>query len=159
MLIEYKPEDVSGGDAATWTFDPRRVRATEAVIIQKRYGKTWDEFLVAVQAGDVEARRVLLWHLLRRTHPALRFESTPDFLTGELEVSHELSELIQLRERVEKAHIPAEQKEGVLAALDVEISDAMEAADVDTADEEAVAEVVALAEGKATLSDDGGATG
>jgi hypothetical protein len=159
VKIEYKPEDTERGEAQTWTFDPRRIRATEAVIIQKRFGKTWDEFLVAVQAGDVEARRVLLWHLIRRTHPILRFEDTPDFLLGELEVSHELSELIQLRARVEKASLPAEQKEPVLAALDVEISDAMAALDVDTDDPEAVAETAALAEGKAPSSDAGGATG
>lgn len=122
MLVTYTPES---GDAQRWEFDPKRVRASEAEAIEKRAGENWDSWLFAVQAGSMRARRVLLWHLLRREHPSLRWEDTPDFYAGELLVEHTVAELTEIRDRVEAARLSADQREQALTALDVAITEAM----------------------------------
>lgn len=122
MKVVYSPE---GAEIQTWHFDPDKVRRTQAELIEKRYGKNWDEFLQDVRGGSMGARTVLFWHLLRLTHHTLRFEDTPDYAAGELKVSYDLDELLTIRDRVLKSGLSAEDKEAVLAALDVDISEAM----------------------------------
>jgi hypothetical protein len=72
---------------------------------------------------------VLLWHLLRQVHHTLRFEDTPDFKMGAVKVEHSVDELVQIRERVAKSSLPDDDREAILAALDVEISEAMDEAE------------------------------
>lgn len=123
MFVTYKPEDAA---EQRWEFDPRKVRASRAEMIEKRSGENWDNWLVAVQSGQMRARRVLLWHLMSLDHPTLRFEDTPDFYAGELEIEHSVAELTEIRDKVVKANLPAEQREQVMLALDGEITAAME---------------------------------
>ncbi len=122
MFVTYRPED---GDERRWTFDPKRVRASKAEMIEKRAGENWDAWLVSVQAGNIRARRVLLWHLLTLEHHGMRFEDTPDFYAGELVIEHSVSELLDMKDRIMKASLPDEQRDQVVAALDIEIADAM----------------------------------
>lgn len=122
MYITYQPED---GQKQRWHFDPKRVRASKAEMIEKRFGQNWAQWLQVVQAGGTKARRVLLWHLLTLEHPAMRFDDTPDFMVDELEVEHELHELRDIRERVAKANLPDDEKEPIFAGLDGEITEAM----------------------------------
>ncbi|GIH29096.1 hypothetical protein Aph01nite_74060 [Acrocarpospora phusangensis] len=123
MYITYTPEET--GQAQRWTFDPTKIRASEAEIIEKRYGQNWDAWQAAVQSGNMRARRVLLWHLLKREHLSLRWEDTPDFLAGEVLVEHSVAELQAIRDRVAKANLPDDQREQIFTALDAEITDAM----------------------------------
>jgi len=123
MRVTYAPE---GGAEQVWDFDPKRVRASEAEAIERRAGESWDAWLLNVQSGQMRARRVLLWHLLRRDHPTLRYEDTPDFFAGEVVVEHTRAELEEIRERVVRAKLPADQREQVLSALDMAIDEARE---------------------------------
>ena len=113
------------GDVTVWEFDPDDILQSQAEMVEKRYGKNWDTFLVDVRSGSAKARKVLLWHLQRQTHHTLRFEDTPDFKMGAVKVEHSVDELLLIRERVAKSSLPDEDKDAVLAALDVEISDGM----------------------------------
>lgn len=122
MHVTYQPED---GDHQRWDFDPGRIRAAEAELIEKRYGQNWDRFRADVQSGNIKARRVLLWHLLRRTHHTLRYEDTPDFYTGELLVEHSVTELNTLKDRLEKASLSESDRDQMMTALDIEISEAI----------------------------------
>jgi hypothetical protein len=122
MFVTYTPAD---GDEQRWEFDPGRVRQSEAEIVEKRYGATYDKWRQAIVTGEAKARRVLLWHLLRRDHHTMRYEDTPDFYMDELVVTHSHGELLTLRDRVLKANLPEEEREAVLAALDIEITEAM----------------------------------
>lgn len=45
MRVTYAPED---GDKQTWEFHPGRVKRSEAVLIEKRAGVRWDEWVVLV---------------------------------------------------------------------------------------------------------------
>jgi len=122
MIVTYSPE---GGESRRWDFDPDRVRQSEAEMVEKRYGRTYDQWRQAVTRGDSKARRVLLWYLLRREHHTLRYEDTPDFAIGELRVEWTRTELMSIRERVMKANLSDEEREEILTALDIEITDAI----------------------------------
>jgi len=123
MHITYAPED---GDRQEWDFDPDRVRSSLAEMIERKYGETWDQFCVGVQSGNMRARRVLLWHLLRLEHPALRYEDVPDFYASEVKVQYSVAELNEFRDRLQKMHLPENQRDMAMAALDVEMTSAME---------------------------------
>ncbi len=98
MHVTYSPAD---GPTQTWEFAPRLVKAGAAEVIEKRMDQRFDEWVDAVLAGSAKARRVLLWHLLAREHPFLRFEDAPDFAMGELVVDRDLSELIEWRKVID----------------------------------------------------------
>lgn len=122
MHVTYRPE----GDAEQrWEFDPTRVRASKAEMIEKRFGESWDVFLASIQQGSMRARRVLLWHLLTLAHPGLRFEDAPDFFADELLVEYTVAELNEIRTRVASKMPAGEEREQVLTLLDSEITEAM----------------------------------
>lgn len=123
MHVTFAPED---GDRQEWNFKPGRVRASEAQVIEKQFGGNWDEFAMGVQSGNIKARRVMLWHLLRLEHPMLRFQDVPDFFADELLVEFTVEELAPMRDRLQKATLPEDQRDQVLAALDLAMSEAME---------------------------------
>jgi len=122
MHVTYKPED---GTEQRWEFDPNRVRASAAEVIEKRYGQNWSKFCADVQSGNMRARRVLLWHLLAREHHTLRVEDVPDFYADELLVEHTADELLAIKDRLRKATIAEDEREQMLTALDIEISEAI----------------------------------
>lgn len=121
MLVKYSPED-NQAQNNEWEFDPNRVRQSEAELIEKRSGLTWDKWLEAIQAGSAAGRRVLLWHLLRREHHTLRLEDTPDFYMGELEIEYSLADLQKLRAQVEESSVDDGKKADILDRLDLEIA-------------------------------------
>lgn len=121
MFVTYQPE---GQEPTKWDFDPGRVRAAEAEMIEKRYGGNWDAWRNDVRSGSAKARRVLLWHLLRRQHHTLRYEDTPDFLMAEVLVEHSVAELVELRDRMMRANLPDADREQMMTAMDIEITDA-----------------------------------
>jgi len=126
MRVTYQPE---GERPQTWEFNPDRVRASDAELIEKRYGDKWDVWRSDVISGGMRARRVLLWHLLRigpHGHPLLRYEDTPNFYTGELKVEYSSAELRQVIDRVGKMKLDDAQREQIMAALDVELREAYE---------------------------------
>jgi hypothetical protein len=131
MRIAYTPKNPADGDAQVWDFDPGRIRASEAEIIEKRYAGRWENFLADVKGGSIRARRVLLWHLLRTAHHTLKFEDTPDFFADELVCTYSYAELVAMRERVLKANLDADTREQVLTALDIEITEAMSLEGID----------------------------
>lgn len=126
MHVAYKPEDPTDGEPREWKFDPSRIKASQAEVIENRFGENFDQWVAGVQSGNMRARRVLLWHLLTRDHATLRFEDTPDFYAGELEVSFDVAELVPIRERMAASNLPASKRDAALAAIDLEMTQAME---------------------------------
>ncbi|SES20881.1 hypothetical protein [Lentzea albida] len=121
MIVTYTPD---GGDRQEWEWNPDKVRAVEGELIEKRFGDTYDKFKVAVQSGSIKARRVLLWHLLKRAHPTLRHEDL-DFEASELKVEMTRGELELMKSRVAKAKgMDEATREQMLGALDSEIEEA-----------------------------------
>lgn len=122
MHVTYAPED---GDRQEWDFVAGRVRSGEAALMQTRFGATWEQFDAGVQKGDIHARRVLLWHLLRLEHVKLRFEDTPDFYADELLVEFSVTELTRIIDELTTARMPEDQRAMVLAAFDRELAKAV----------------------------------
>lgn len=107
MDITYTPE---GQEPQVWSFNSGRVRTAEAEQIEARSGMKYEEWAVAIQAGSARARRVLLWHLMRRDHPRLRFEDTPDFYMDELVLEYDVAELRDLLSALDDPNADLDEK-------------------------------------------------
>lgn len=120
MRITYTPED--GSETRVWDFSPRRVRQSEAAIIERQYGKPYEQFVPEAQAGSARALRVLMWHLMRKDHPALRFEDVPDFFMDEIQLQHSVEELREAKSNIEKAGgLDPAEREVALALIESRI--------------------------------------
>lgn len=73
LRITYAPD---GGDPQQFEFDPENPLNLEAEAVENVGGEAWEDwglFLLRLGNGNARARRALLWVLLRRTNPQLRF--------------------------------------------------------------------------------------
>jgi len=125
MHISYTPPPEEG-DEQEWDFDPGRVRASVAEMIERRFGENYDAWQAGIQSGNIKARRVLLWHLLSLEHPRLRFEEVRDFYADEVKVQFSVAELTAIRDRLQRANLSEDKREQALAAIDLEMTEAME---------------------------------
>lgn len=124
MRVTFKPSD---GDVQVWDFTARAVRVGAAERIERRYEAPFAQWVNDVHRGMVGARRVLLWHLLDRTHPGFKWVDVPDFAVGELECELTKDELTLTRERIERDEaMEPEIKALTLEAIDAQIADAPE---------------------------------
>jgi hypothetical protein len=121
MLVTYAPDQ---GSKQQWEWDADRVRTSEAELCEKRFGDTWDKLKVGIMSGQSKARRVLLWHLLRREQHTLRYEDVPDFYVGELLVEFTREELQAMRTKIERARMDETERDEMLTAIDLQIADA-----------------------------------
>lgn len=117
-----------GGDAPQrWLFDADDVTVSEGERIEQAMGRgsTWDDFVRALLNRTARARRVLLWHLMRRDHPDLSFSDVPDFKMGQLTVEYGTAELADLREQINaNLHVTPEKRDEALALLEEEFAEA-----------------------------------
>lgn len=122
MIVTYSPED---GPQQRWEFAPRKIKSRQAEEIERRYGAGFGTWVTHLREGVASARRVLLWHLMRRDHPTLRWDDVPDFGWGELEVELSRDELTAVRERAAAdTSLDPEVREAALEALDKQIAEA-----------------------------------
>ena len=118
----------TGGDAPQhWLFDPDDVTVTEGEHIEAAMGagQSYDDFVRGLIDRKVRARRVLLWHLLRRDHGAgsLMFSDVPDFKMGQMTIDMGTAELTVLRQQIEdNDRIPPERKNRAIAAVEEELA-------------------------------------
>lgn len=118
MDIIYKPAD---GDEQRWEWQPEDVRAIDAEQIEAKADCTWDQFQVQLLLGRMRARRVLVWHLQRKTHPALKLADV-DFASKEVTVEFDIPELEKFREGFVKAQIDDDTRETVLRLVDEDLA-------------------------------------
>jgi hypothetical protein len=89
MLVIWDPED--GSDKQTWHFDPQDVPRKRATEIEKLYSEGgWDQWVVALQAGEIQARAILLWYMMTQVHPKLQFKDLPGFKVRQLKTVHQI---------------------------------------------------------------------
>lgn len=89
MFLVYQPD---GQPAQRWHYQPGRFRVPEMRLIEKATGLRWKQFQGELEMGSVDALVGLLWTLLRRQHPALRFEDV-DFAADEVQLVKDVDEL------------------------------------------------------------------
>ena len=124
MYLVYTPD---GGDEQRWEYNPRKLRATEREMLEKRTELNFTEFTSKVLEGNSLCRRALLFLFLRRQHPKIRWEDV-DFAWDELRLEFSKQELMQLRERVQQT-LTGSDLEVALAKLDEEIEEAYDEGD------------------------------
>lgn len=110
MIILYRPAD--GGEEQQ--FDMRRVRTSEAAIVQKAADMKWGEIKLGVREDDPTSLRGVVWILMKRDQPNLRwgdFDPENDELTSRFdarEVAGYVDEIMSL---------PEEKRAGAIAEL------------------------------------------
>lgn len=70
MKFVYKPE---GADPREWEFDPTRLMSPEVETIERHTGLTFNQWVEAVGNGSFLAFHGLLYVLLKRTTPTLKW--------------------------------------------------------------------------------------
>jgi hypothetical protein len=81
MQFVYKPE---GATPRTWEFDPNRLMNPEAEAIERHTGMTFGEWAEAVTKGSILAVHGLLYVLLKRSAPTLKWDEV-QFCLAEVE--------------------------------------------------------------------------
>lgn len=124
MLVTWDPED--GSDKQTWQFNPGDVLRTDAQAIEKHYGGgSWDQWVQGLRVGEVQARAVLLWYMLKQVHSKLRFEDVPDFRVRQLQVEMGVQELKELFLRAKRMKMDPETREMFESQFEADMADAM----------------------------------
>lgn len=124
MIVTYTK---TGEDPRTWNFHPEDLSESMAEVIERRFGTdtpTFEAWQQGVHQGMARARRVLLWFLLWRDHPALRFEEV-DPKRRELKVEFTVPELEAMRDRVRNSRkMNPDDRVKLLEALDIQMETA-----------------------------------
>lgn len=124
MFLVYQPD---GSDEPTrWPYNPRKLMSAEREAIERRTGMTFAEFTAAVLKGSSVARRALLWVMLKRDHPTLKYD-TVDFAWDELKLEYSKQEYDQLIENAGDApQLSGDERTAVLEGLRAEQATALE---------------------------------
>lgn len=117
MIITYAP---AGGDERTWDYKAEDLPSADAEDIEDAVGDTFDQFQVKLMTGGAKARRALLWVLLRRDTPGLRF-SDVSYRMGEVTAEFDAAELAKLRQAVlDSRELDEKDKAAALAVIDAQ---------------------------------------
>jgi hypothetical protein len=156
----------TGGDAKQrWLFDPDEVDVLEAERIEAELGdgQNWDSFLLSLTTSNARLRRVLLWHLLRRSNPGynMPFSDTPNFKMGDLVVELGTVEIDRYLDAVnDNPNLTQQQKDRValgfaVPRIEAALAEAeLDPAAVDTDPKEPAPEVPGTPYEDASLRDD-----
>lgn len=120
MKFIYKPEGTEEPDWKTWEFDPDKLMSPEAEAIERLTGFTYSEWGDAVSRGSMAAIHGLLYVMLKRENPTLKYDSVVFCLAEiDFEVDDEESAEIRatLEQRVEAGEVLAEDDAALLERL------------------------------------------
>jgi len=124
MYLVYTPD---GGDEQRWSYNPRKLKATEREMLERKTERNFSQFTADALQGNSLCRRALLFLFLRREHPRIRWDDV-DFTWDELRLEYSRQELQQLREKVEET-MNGSERDAALAKLDEEIDSAYDGGD------------------------------
>lgn len=127
MKVTWHPK---GSEPTVYDYDQEDVLGSHCIMIEKRSGLTWERFNAGVLTGSMACRRVLLWYLTFRDHPAYQLRDVPDFRARELKVEQTHAELAEAMRRVEKLkpidEADARENEQIIAILRMQMDEAAE---------------------------------
>lgn len=114
MLLIYTPES---GERREWQFQPYEAWSFETELVESVGGQmwiSWDGFLSLLRVDNTKAKRALLWVMLRRDKPDLRFV---DLVTKakEITIGLDVDERADLRRRLDDPEETWTQAERELA--------------------------------------------
>lgn len=124
MYLVYQPEGTD--EPKRWPYNPRKLMSAEREAIERRCGMTFAEFTQAVLKGSSLARRALLWVLLKREHPTMKFDDV-EFAWDELKLEYSKQEYGQMIEDAsDNPQLSGEARVSVLQTLREEQATAIE---------------------------------
>lgn len=125
MKLVYAPE---GTEAQSWEFDPNKIMSPEAEAIERETGWTFAEFGQQFLKGSTTARHALLWIMLKRKTPGLRYADV-QFAMNEVDVVYSDDELVAvveaLREKAKSVGLDDKEQaalDGLSAMLPEEVA-------------------------------------
>lgn len=98
MLLVYQPE--GSEEPQVFPYDPRKLMSVERELVEKLTGFDYATWTQKVMVGHSRARRSLLFVMLKRQHPKLRFDDV-DFAWDELTIQHSRQEYDSIIDQVE----------------------------------------------------------
>ncbi|MFD5217461.1 hypothetical protein ACFWMH_07310 [Streptomyces tendae] len=114
MKVTYSPED---GDEQVFDYNPNKLMSAEREALEKRTGKSFQEFSLGVIRGNALCRRALLHVLLKRQHPTIAFDDV-DFCWDELKVEMTKGETTLMVERLREKNGNDDMIEALLGQYD-----------------------------------------
>lgn len=116
MLVIYTPE---GGERQQFEYHPTELLSFDAEAVEDVGGPTWDTyegFVGRLTDGNFKARRALLWIMLRRSNPTLRFFDLV-VRVDEIKLASDARDLREFLERGDPSPEQRAQAERELAEL------------------------------------------
>lgn len=96
MILTYTAAE---GDVQTFHFQFKTLGNDQAEDMEDVTGKNFVELQDLVGAGNMRARRALLWVLMKKQHPMLKFADL-QYPVGAVSIDMELDELLEARAAV-----------------------------------------------------------
>jgi hypothetical protein len=109
----YKPE---GATPKKWDFDPSKLMSPEAIAIERLTGMTFGEWQDALSRGSMLALQALLYVLLKRETPTLKFDDV-QFCNDDVDVELTDEEAAEEVRDLEAKESLTDQEQAVLDAL------------------------------------------
>jgi len=107
----------SGGETQKWDYKPGDVLSAEAETLERITDKTFDEINTGLLRGAVWARRGVLWMLMKRDNPSLKYADV-QFKSGEVQVDWSTDERAEMRKAIEaNTDLTEDERELAIAAL------------------------------------------
>ena len=120
MYLVYQPEGTE--EPQRFLYKPQKLMSAEREALERRSAMDFSDFTKGVLNGNAICRRALLWVMLKRQHPTLKFEDV-DFAWDELKLEYSKQEYELMREQMlAKGNVDPEQ----LEQLDAEIVTAID---------------------------------
>lgn len=114
MIVTFTPTE---NDTRIYEFKPRLLPNSDAELLEKLTGKTYQSFVQDVTSGNALARRALVFLFEKRTHPTLKWAAF-DFPYGAVEVEYDRDEYAAMREAIEAdTSLEDEDKAPIVAQL------------------------------------------
>lgn len=113
MIVTYTPAD---GEKKVWQYQQSELSSREAEDVEEATGMLFAEWQMKVLQGSMRARRGLLWMLLKRDDPKLRFDDVA-FRVDELEVDWDAQEKKRVRTTIEHSKDLSEENKRLAMQL------------------------------------------
>jgi hypothetical protein len=97
MYLVYQPEGTE--EPQRFQYKPQKLMSAEREVLERRSRLDFADFTKGVLNGNAVCRRALLWVMLKRAHPTLKYEDV-DFAWDELKLEYSKQEYELMRDNL-----------------------------------------------------------
>jgi len=121
VFLVYTPD---GSDAQRLPYTPRRMLSPEMEAVERVTSRPFSQFTADVLEGSALCRRALLWVLLKRQHPTLKFADV-SFAWDELRLEYSRQEYEQFIANARDT-LTGDEQAAAVARLEADMVDAID---------------------------------